>query len=276
MGNGKLPNFLVIGSTRCGTTMIHECLKEHPEIYVPPHIWKEVHFFGRETNYIKGLEYYKSFFRFITNEHIYGEVTPNYLYSYKCKERIASDLDRDTIKLIISVRNPIDMVYSHYRHDYRSHSYDRFSEYIRSADLIIRRGFYIDYIEGYMTLFPRQNFHIVVFDDFLENPRTFIRSIYNFLGTKDEAFLPSSIEKRINSSPKKKFRLKSAEYLTKKMLLLNLVRKIPYYHFLGNIYRKIMAHDFDRITEEDYSVLKEIFEPYNQRLFHLLGRDLNW
>lgn len=76
--NGNLPNFLIVGAARCGTTYLSNILMQHPEIFLHPK--KELHFFDRDIN--KGLQYYREYFsgtKTIDYKAI-GEATPAYLY----------------------------------------------------------------------------------------------------------------------------------------------------------------------------------------------------
>ena len=70
------PNFLVIGAQRAGTTWLYECLREHPEIFLPE--TKELHYF--DLNHEKGYEWYFQHFEGASEKAI-GEITPNY-YQY--------------------------------------------------------------------------------------------------------------------------------------------------------------------------------------------------
>lgn len=71
-----LPNFLIIGAPRSGTTWIQENIKHHPEIFMPEQ--KEIHFFDR--NYAMGIEYYEKYFSAYDGQKAIGEATPDYLH----------------------------------------------------------------------------------------------------------------------------------------------------------------------------------------------------
>jgi hypothetical protein len=76
---GMLPNFLVIGARRAGTTWIHRKLSQHPQVFMPMAI-KELHFFDRHFN--MGLDHYRLFFSDANGEHhAIGEATPAYLHT---------------------------------------------------------------------------------------------------------------------------------------------------------------------------------------------------
>ena len=104
-----LPTFLVIGAPRSGTTWIARNLREHPEICLSKK--KELHFFDRDENYERGIAYYESFFtRCSEQQHAIGEATPDYIHVPVAAKRIKEHLPH--AKLIVSLRNPRDRVYS--------------------------------------------------------------------------------------------------------------------------------------------------------------------
>jgi len=73
-----LPNFLIIGAQKSGTTWLARILKQHPEIFV---YGKEIHFFDRQQNFDKGIDWYKGHFEEIPHKQFVGEKTPDYLWA---------------------------------------------------------------------------------------------------------------------------------------------------------------------------------------------------
>ncbi|MBA3731354.1 MAG: sulfotransferase domain-containing protein, partial [Gammaproteobacteria bacterium] len=105
-----LPNFLIIGASRCGTTWMANNIKSHPDVFMPPK--KELHFF--DASFDKGWDYYASFFpdKKCARYRAIGEATPAYLYMPQVARLIKSRLP--DVKMIVSLRNPIDRAYSQY------------------------------------------------------------------------------------------------------------------------------------------------------------------
>ena len=123
----KLPNFIVIGAPKSGTTSLFYYLGQHPDIYLP--VRKELHFFSYEElskrnhgpgdaeivgNLCATYEQYVAHYRDVKTERAIGEVSPSYLYYSASAERIYSMLG--SIKIIAILRNPIDKAYSQYMH----------------------------------------------------------------------------------------------------------------------------------------------------------------
>src|SRR5690348_11928752 len=97
MANPVLPNFLVIGVEKGGTTWLHTQLKKHPEIFLPN--TKEVHFFNKyNSNFVAhdyfkfGLDWYREFFKDYEGQQAIGEVTPMYICDAEAPLRIKQTL----------------------------------------------------------------------------------------------------------------------------------------------------------------------------------------
>src|SRR5690349_3699828 len=115
-----LPDFLIIGAQRGGTTSLYNYLQAHPNIHSAS--IKEVHFFDRKFQ--KGVHWYRAHFpmrltkvyagRFRHEGFVTGEASPAYLFHPQVPERIARLLPR--VKLIVLLRNPVDRAYSQYYH----------------------------------------------------------------------------------------------------------------------------------------------------------------
>jgi len=106
--SGRLPDFVIVGAMRSGTTSLCRYLSEHPRIFVHPD--KELHFF--DLNWEKGHEWYESKFAAAPPDQLAGEATPIYMYLADTVERMASLIPR--AKLVAVLRNPVDRAYSHY------------------------------------------------------------------------------------------------------------------------------------------------------------------
>ena len=120
-----MPNFLIIGAMRAGTTSLYHYLKQHPQVYMSP--VKEPRFFalegekpdpGRPTDErlmnhsITDIEAYRALFQAVSKETAIGEASPLYLYSPKAPERIRHYIP--DAKLIAVLRDPVERAYSHF------------------------------------------------------------------------------------------------------------------------------------------------------------------
>lgn len=213
-----LPNFLVIGAARCGTTTLHEYLKFHPDIFVPKSKRPEPHFFLKNEEYSKGLEYYRSkYFKEHANEKRIGEISTSYLFNANAAKRIF-DFNPE-IKLVAMLRNPVDRTYSNYWHSVKNgienESFDFAiqNESVRNEGLsetwkeiapyaYLGRSKYDQQVTEYLRLFDRDQMHFILFDDFIENTQAELKTLFNFLDV--ELDVEISIPEIVNntSTPK--------------------------------------------------------------------------
>jgi hypothetical protein len=108
-----LPDFIIIGSQKGGTTFLNRLLAQHPRIR--PAFLKEVHYF--DLNFDKGINWYRSNFPMRTSRnegYVTGEASPYYMFYPHAARRASVVVPK--AKLIVLLRNPIDRAYSHYQH----------------------------------------------------------------------------------------------------------------------------------------------------------------
>ncbi|MEL6493217.1 MAG: sulfotransferase domain-containing protein, partial [Cyanobacteria bacterium J06621_3] len=146
-----LPNFFLAGCQKTGSTWIHQCFREHPEIYVPQD--DAIHYFT--INYYKGLSWYQQYYQEQLNETMIGDTTPSYIRDPFVPRRIFNYCA--DAKIIITLRNPIDRAFSHYWHEKKKKkiAFD-FSEVIRNYDLYqnwIVPGFYYEHLQKFYEWF---------------------------------------------------------------------------------------------------------------------------
>ena len=114
-----LPDFVVIGAQKAGTTSLYRMLRKHPQVHMPR--TKELHYF--DFHYERGPEWYAAQFRPGRWERRRGEATPNYMWGPLARQRLIADLP--SARIIAILRNPVDRAYSHYWHDRRRREMER-------------------------------------------------------------------------------------------------------------------------------------------------------
>ncbi|MDE5076022.1 MAG: sulfotransferase [Trichodesmium sp. St5_bin2_1] len=209
-----MPNFLIIGATKAGTTSLYNYLKQHPQIYMSP--VKEPRFFafeGENTPHFLGydgkqqrwtviteIEDYQALFRGVSDEIAIGEASTLYLYSPKAPERIRYHIP--DVKVIAILRDPVERAYSHFLHFVRS-SHEPFSDFLQAFQDEENRiqknlgmlwhyknmGFYSVQISRYFKVFDRANIKVYLYEDWNNDPLRFLEEIFSFLGV-DSTFVP--------------------------------------------------------------------------------------
>ena len=215
----KLPNFLVAGFPKCGSTSLHYYFSEHPEIFMPAQ--KELHFFtydvlqqqnkGKDDKEVKKfhigtLKEYKACYARASKEIAVGDASPSYANYESAIPKIKEVLGED-VKIIIVLRDPIKRAYSNYLHlvregretlsfydalmkeeERRANNYSDFWYYTFNS-------LYADKIERMTKEF--NNVRLITFEDFIRNPQDNIRDIYDYLGVNPD-FSPDNIKTHFN------------------------------------------------------------------------------
>lgn len=181
-----LPNLLIVGVQKSGTSTLYKLLSQHSDIFTP-HGIKECHFFDRQ--YSKGLDWYLTkYFKEYTIEKYAMDATPDYCLEEAYIQRIYQDLGADT-KIILSLRNPVDRLYSqycmHYGKGYEKYglmeAVSRDAESTKPMHNYIKRGMYASQLEVLYRYFDKKNIHIMWFDDYAKDMKSEVEKILSFL-----------------------------------------------------------------------------------------------
>jgi Sulfotransferase family len=190
-----LPDFVVIGGSKSGTHWINECLREHPEVYVPPDT-HEIFFF--DLYFDRGVRWYAHYFRGHRDEKRIGDVTPTYLASPLAPARLHSVLPEAT--LLVSLRNPVRRAWSKYLHLWRKGDIPPQVDFWSACRLrpeILGDGEYFRCLAPWRRLFPAGRLHLLVLDDAAADPYGYMRRIYEILGV-DPTFQASMTARKTN------------------------------------------------------------------------------
>ncbi|MBD3311256.1 MAG: hypothetical protein GF349_02010 [Candidatus Magasanikbacteria bacterium] len=200
-GNKFKINFIGVGTPRSGTTWISKCLSEHSQICFSKE--KETHFFDKDYNFDKGLEYYRSFFENKEKQEgvILGEFTPSYYRDEKCAKRIKTFFP--DVKIILCLRNPVDRALSDYRYN-KKRGAKLGQNLLEEPELnlderVVSDGFFYNHLEKFLIPFNFNNIHIILHKDIKKHPDKVLRKLYDFLGVNND-FIPSSLHQRVNTT----------------------------------------------------------------------------
>ena len=291
-----LPNFVVVGAARAGTSMLYECLKQHPQVYVSP--MKEPRFFAYEGDQvhrggpgeqriITSLKAYQALFYGVSNEIAIGEVSPLYLYSAVAPERIKHHIP--DAKLIAILRDPAERAYSHFMLNVRNQRepLTDFREALQAEETRIlsgwranwhyrQRGFYYAQLERYLDCFDRDQIRVYLYDDLRADPAGVLEDVFRFLGV-DDTFAPD-MASRVNVSgvPKNKVVNKVFAGMARLKPALSAVLGKRWRNRLFVVYTRLCNRNLYKPPLSP-DVRAELIQAYRQdvlRLADLLQRDL--
>ncbi len=261
----SLPDFLVIGAQRGGTSSLYRYLGAHPQI--APSLRKETEYLSRRQ--ARGENWYRTHFplksrlrvqRLILGMALTFEATPDYLFHPYASERAAELLPN--AKFVVLLRNPTERAFSHYRHmvrlGFETLSFEEAleAETARLAgdlrilshdpdhncrDLLrfsyVARGRYLEQLERWWQRYERNRFFILSSEELFGNPARSIQGLSRFLGLK-ESWRPTT--------------------------------------FVNASYRRGGLPEKDRMLPETRSRLEHLFGPENARLYEAVGMDFGW
>jgi hypothetical protein len=252
-----LPDFVIIGGQKCGTTFLYRFLVQHPR--VKPAFAKEVHYF--DLNFSKGDGWYRSHFPLQIGDrrdYITGEASPYYLFHPHAPRR-ASAVVPDA-KLIVLLRNPIDRAYSHYQHQVKRGTGEgretrTFEEAIDAEERILpdevnrmmqdeyyespiyrtrsylRRGVYIDQLLAWSSFFQRKQMLVLKSEDLFDDGANALERMLDFL-------------------------------------------EIP--HWVPETFSIPNKRGYTGMSRLTRQRLDEYYKPHNHRLYEYLGADFGW
>jgi hypothetical protein len=195
-----LPNFIIPGAVKAGTSSLYYYLRQHPEIFMPDN--KEPHHFAPAKWCglpVPDRKEYEQMFSGMRNEKAVGEASTGYLYYPESPELIHSAIP--DCRIIVILRNPVDRAFSGYCHEVRegleTKSFEEALAEERQATRFIRggefsfnymkQGYVLGILEKYLALFSASNVHLCCFEDLLANTDELMRSVFRFLDV-DENF----------------------------------------------------------------------------------------
>jgi Sulfotransferase domain len=255
-----LPDFLILGAQKAGTTALYAYLRWHPEITGPS--FKEVSFFDR--HYARGETWYRAHLPARPRHWVarrrrgrwpaVGEASPGYLFHPLVPERVAALLPR--VRLIAVLRDPVDRAFSHYQHEVAlGREPLPFEDALAAEDERMRgemermlgdpsyfseawwnytyaaRGRYAEQLHRWFALFPREQVLVLFSDDLLQQPAETYARVLDFLGVDS-------------------YELSS--------------------------YPRIFSREYGDMSPATRSRLEGVFARPNAELGRLLGRELPW
>jgi len=303
------PQFLCVGFAKCGTTTLHEILKQHKDVKLP--MIKEPFFYANYNYYKRGFQWYIRRYYGPNNakNKLVGEINPLIESNFNAK-RIYKDFGPN-LKLIFIMRNPVDRLFSDFKmwllwgacfknpqdnildENTFSKFLDQFFEYEQETDRLhlkkqhplINRGLYYKHIESYLKYFPRENMKFIVFEEFIKDPKKSCEEIYEFLGLKKQKGIDYTVKANSgNRSPRNIYSIKFGHFWINSCWKW-ITGNLPYIsETVCNRIDKIYWKMFDLISKKDEKkylmndMLRKRLENYyredKERLEILLGRDL--
>jgi hypothetical protein len=230
-----LPDFIVIGVYKAGTTSLHHYFDQHPDVFMT-HV-KEPNFFAFDDKNpvhvaeksgrfrVRSLTQYEFLFRGASAGQSKGEVSPSYFRSETAAIRIHEAIP--DCRLIVSLRDPVDRAYSAYQMAYRhGGTKERFERIDPWEAPWLRNSLYAKGVRRYMDLFGRSGISVVLFEDIKERPQSLMQSLFRFVGVNPEFSVDVSRRFNPGGMPKWQGLYRLSEFLRRTPGVLELTPKV--------------------------------------------------
>lgn len=294
-----LPNLVIAGVVKAGTTSIYSYLSLHPDICCSS--VKETCYFSyyrydewdsRYKNSEDPFQQYQNYFNHYNNQKYVMEATPGYFEGGRKVAQTIKETLGDNVKIIIILREPISRLVSFFKYKKSMLELDpeiSLSEYLEKCEALppqeriknendtywgIEGGFYANYLEDWLDVFG-DSIYIAFLDDLKNNPQLFLSKICNWL----------EIDSKVFESQELTVENKSLNYKNKYLQELALFINFKAEKFwranaglkraLRNVYYSFnSAPHQEEINEQTLDYLRSLYHPYNQKLAaQLLARD---
>jgi len=272
-------DFAGIGAPKCATTWIYECLREHPQICLAPKDQLSGAFFLQPQPDQDWLKNYKAYFAGCQPGQIKGDFHVHYMYREDTAERMRRHNPK--LKLIVSLRNPVDALYSRYRYGLFIDS-RRWKDFEQTAQRLQEAGFYYRRLKNFFDAFPRENILVLIYEDIEKDRVAFIQQIYKFLAVKAD-FVPPSAFVKINPT---QFKLTKLGRFVHKVIVPQVIKtrwgrtlkQSPWVKkslfYLSEFYSR--RNPLPPMSQKTRQHLQKIYAKDIKRLEKLIKRDLSF
>lgn len=295
-----MPNFLLIGAQKCGTTALYNVLQQHPEIYMSP--LKEPTYFALNNaplpytvaskEYQARLRYtpesYAALFQGVSRQRAVGEASALYLSSYQ-PERTAANIQafNPQMRLIALLRQPAERAWSAY-HYYRARGFEPIKRFpaALAAEATRRKGndlpdlrhfangCYFANLQPYFDRFPHTQIRVYLYEEWNQQPQVVLRDLFAFLGVDNHVVIEP---KRANVTFSYRHHW-LYRFLYEPNRARRMLEKILRGRLRTRIYSKLRSYNQQQLPPLDARMRQELTERYRNdiaQLQALIGRDLS-
>ncbi|MBL6729998.1 MAG: sulfotransferase domain-containing protein [Bacteroidia bacterium] len=277
------PDFVGIGTQKCATAWLYAVLSEHPEISMAQSDSGNKNLFFFDHFFDRGYEWYKKYYQ-DHSKKVFGEFSTSYIYNKSAPERIFNY--RPDIKLIVSLRHPVERAYSNHKHEIMRGRVTGENIYFENAlsnnPMYLNQSLYFTHLSEWLKYFPREQLLVLLVDDIKKSPEKVIEELYTFVGV-DPDFMPTVLSGKVHETK-----------LVKKNIIIRTLRKTSLFFmdygfnwFLKlikktGIKKLILKHNtlskedaFPKMKESTRKKLLKFFKEENEKLSQLLDINLN-
>jgi len=288
----RRPDFFLVGAPKCGTTTLADCLAQHPQVHFSS--IKEPNFFGRDTSpplRVESPEAYRTLFE-AAGDRVAGEGSTSYFFSTTAADEIRQFAPN--ARILIVLRDPAKTVASWHQHLLRDLEEDitDVNEAVRAEPerargerlptrcerpwllQYTRLAQYADRVNRYVDRFGSDAVHVMLFEDFLEDPAGVLGAMYAFLGVRND-FEPTIRQWNPAWQPRNVLigRLRNSRAAHR---LTTMIQSTPLHYPAARLAGRLFgqADTGTALRCDTRAMLRDAFRDDIRRLECILGRDL--
>jgi hypothetical protein len=303
-----LPDFIIIGAAKCGTTSLHDILSAHPDVFIPQ---REVYFFDvddihvhpdffyppggmvvhdYERDFAEYLDWYRSFFEPAKPRQVIGEDSTTYISSRRAAARIDALLP--DARLVVMLRDPVARAYSQYWHNVRAgRIVASFEQTLRTAPgPLLQRGFYAEQLARFRPALDDGRLLVVFFEDFVAEREGVVARVCEHIGVPalPELTQGEQVSNRSEAPWNIPLRLAANRVIRPWLQVKRNIPNMPGYHRTVDSqadrpgHEKLVQHWDARLpsrrvppmSEQTRSFLERVFANENAALGEIIGEDV--
>jgi hypothetical protein len=295
----RLPNFVVVGAPKCGTTSLYHYLGQHPQIFLPAR--KELHYFSfgfmekllagpGDANILKTscrtFEEYAAYYAPAREQSAVGDISPSYFYFTDVCEEIRARLGSP--KIIVMLRDPVQKAFSQYMHLIRDGRETLgLNAALAEEPRRIERGYaamwryaesslYTARTRRFLDEFGRDRVKVILFDDLLRDPAGVLASTFEFLGVDPSVQVQTESVYNRSGVPRSRW---MASLISKPNVITSIVRSLLPVSLTGRVKDALQRANTGQKLNLDpraREYLRSYFQADLADLEALLGRPLAW
>lgn len=269
-----LPNLLIAGAAKAGSSTLYHYLGEHPDVCMSS--GKEPAFFTK--NWKKGIGWYESQFVEYSDESVIGEATVEYMRDPIATQRIWEVIP--DVKFIFTLREPISRAVSHYwwrvHNGHESRSFDEVLTEGREA-FFVDYGLYYTHISRFLDYFPLEHMHFVILERMASDHDIVFQEMWDFLELREQNII-QNVSARNNAVAPRSEKLKSLLLSIRKSAFKRLIPSIlkPLIRRSLTLAENVNKESFEppELRSDQIKMLKSFFDPEIEGLEEILGYEL--
>ena len=295
----RLPNFIVVGAPKCGTTSLYHYLRQHPQIFLPAR--KELHYFSfrfmerllagpGDANILatscRTFEDYAAYYAPASDATARGDISPSYFYFTDVCQEIRERLGNP--KIIIMLRDPVQKAFSQYMHLIRDGRETlelnaALAEEPRRIELgyaamwrYAESSLYTARTRRFMDEFGRDHVKVILFDDLVRNPAQVLQDTFRFLGVDPAAQVRHESVYNRSGVPRSRW---MAHLISKPNIITSIARTVLPLSLTGRVKDALQRANTGgklRLDAAAKGYLQSYFDADLAQLEQLLGKPIPW